>query len=161
MTGQSLTGVKGSAMNLTATSTLETAVAKGAAYLDGRYPGWRWRIQADMIEPGCQEHSIPGQLFGDSIVDQLRGVGLNDISSLAELAELDAASAARQMVDFCAMGFATMVHTPYYPSDLARAEALTQGIELPDVIPVPRDQDVCFMELETLTVLWEREVAKR
>lgn len=143
-------------MNLTEMSTLEAAVAKGAAYLDGRYPGWRWRVQPDTIEAGCMLHSVTGQLFGEQLVDQLRGVGFSP-----ELAILEETATARIMGEFAAMGFAVMSMDAYFPSDVARAEALVDGITLPSILPVPRDQDIVLMEVESLTVLWEREVSKR
>jgi hypothetical protein len=138
-------------MNLTAIKSLETAVETGATYLDARYAGWRWRVNLDVFEAVCLEHSITGQLFGESLADQMRGVGI-DLSWDEPWVTVRA---------FCDMGFSLMSMTPFVPSETMRAEAMAQGIELPPVIPIERDPDVCTMEREALQMLWEREISKR
>lgn len=142
-------------MNLTAIDTLETAVANGVAYLDSRYSGWRWRI-TEPVEVSCLAHSVTGQLFGEVIMDQMRGVGITiDLDNRTE------AEAVRVCQEFAAMGFAVMMNTPFRVPEFMREAALADGVELPEWIPVPRDPDVCIMEISTLTTLWEREVAQR
>lgn len=145
-------------MNLTSVDTLAEAVLRGASYLDGRYPGWRWRIDIDKIEPACLEHNITGQLFGGNLVDQLRGAGLTPVPISDGATEADGA---RMMQEFCSMGFALLTATPFFPTESMRREAAATGIELPEVISIPREYDTLIMEMEALTILWEREVSKR
>jgi hypothetical protein len=153
-------------MNLTAISTLETAVAKGTAYLDSRYPGWRWRVDIGTFEATCQIHSITGQLFGESLLDQLHGVGINPGGG-----EDDTYAAC---AEFAAMGFTVMVAEPVeIPGDVRLAmkqavDSLAAVIgpdypspDVPTMIPIPRDADVVRMEAEGLQLAWERELNKR
>lgn len=151
-------------MNLTAISTIAQAVAKGAAYLDSRYPGWRWRIDLPAFDFMCEVHSITGQLFGESLADQLRGVGIDpDSDSPWVLCQA-----------FSDMGFSVMVaEAVEIPAEVratmkAAVDQLAALVgpdysapEVPTVIPVPRDMDVVRIEVEGLQHAWERELAKR
>jgi hypothetical protein len=143
--------MKGRNMNLTTIDTLEAAVAKGVAYLDSRYPGWRWRVQEDMVEANCPIHSIAGQLFGDALVDQLRGVGI----------EPDNERPWESIAEFTAMGFGVMTSTPVEVPEGIRETMASLGVAVDPVIGVPRDFDQCVMEGATLEKLWIDEIRKR
>lgn len=46
-------------------SDLDAKVARGIALLDDRMPGWRQRIDLDLLDMSSCDFCILGQLFGD------------------------------------------------------------------------------------------------
>jgi hypothetical protein len=137
---------------LTSLTELETAVATGTAYLDAHYPGWRARVDGGAVEAACPDHSVTGQLFGPRIVDQLRAVGIDPEATTTDGFD--------EVCTFASMGFCVRTNDrkPVGPLVAELAEML--GVTMPDMVSVPRDQDITLMEMVTLTELWQREVAK-
>ena len=45
--------------------TIEQRVARGAAFLDARHPGWAARIDLDWLDLSMCDRCVLGQLFGD------------------------------------------------------------------------------------------------
>lgn len=159
-------------VTLTALDVLERYVEEGASRLDNYQPGWRARINASCIEADCTMHSVAGQLFGSDVVDQLVGVGL--YRDTAEHWEI--------IGDMARMGFVVLACEPMPVPESIRNALVSAAKELaellgrrtgidasefvpvtppPSVFPVPRDPDLITHETSALTLLWEREVAKR
>lgn len=150
---------------LTALPVLEEAVNRGAKKLDEVNPGWFLQIDIDRIEPGCPDHSIPGQLFGPSVMDQMIAVGIN----------FDADQPWKLSKDFAAMGFAVlMADVLLLPEEIKEkmrevseeisalaGQDLSAIVKVPDAIPVPRDEDTVAGEAFALTYLWENVVKAR
>lgn len=159
-------------VTLTALDVLEGYVKEGASRLDNYQPGWRARIDVGLIEADCTIHSVAGQLFGGDLIDQLLGVGLyrDDVENWEIIG------------DMARMGFVVLAHEPVPVPQAVRdalmsaatqlgemlaqktgmdASQFTPAVPPPSVFPAPRDPDLVAHETAALTLLWEREAAKR
>jgi len=138
-------------MQLTEISALAATVNVGVARLDERCPGWRDRVDIDMIEAGCNIHSVTGQLFGPEVADQMSGVGI----------DWQAMSGGDACQMFAGHGYAVLGAVEVAVPAVVLEAAKSHGVDLPTSMPLPRNPDVCLMEAEALTLLWQREVSRR
>lgn len=153
-------------LKLTSLDVLEECVKRGAQRLDTFHPGWWDRVEIDMIEACCPEHSVTGQLFGPDIETQMVAVGINPDDQVKPWACVS---------DFADMGFAVrradLITIPDelrgMLAEFAARLTAASGVDMvrrmnPDVpIPVPRNPDVVTQDAFVLDMLWGRAVSER
>lgn len=152
-------------LNLTSLDVLERRVGRGAQLLDLHRPGWAREIDVEKIEVDCPVHSITGQLFGPDISDQMTAVGIRG-GDTTPWGECDAFAEA----GFCILR-ADIFEIP--ESIQARMRAIgeelsalvgrdiTEVVNAPTMLPVPRDPDVVTQEAFTIEHLWGKAVKSR
>lgn len=152
-------------MVITDLAVLEGRVNRGAQFLDLHRPGWAGEIDAEHIESACPLHSIPGQLFGPDIDDQMNAVGI----------QFDAGRPWEPATRFAEYGFAVLtadvveipatirgrLHALVAELSAAVGRDMSAIMHVPEALPYPRDQDVVTQEAFTLELLWEKAVKSR